>query len=342
MYGWQVERTCTLCGARAKLLVTKRGVPFPETLDLATLPLARELEKHVIRELAAIHRSDLTLFVSDAERDALTQRFQVAPERLHRCDFLYPRVPAPEELPAFDERRDIAFIGSFKHAPNVDAVEWLARTIAPLLRAQRQDAESELPEIHIYGSYSPQDGGSRLHKRLHDPTRGVRLLGAAPDVHETLRRYRVTVAPLRFGAGIKGKIADSWFNGTPCVSTSIGAEAMDVDPWGGRIEDDPLRFAQAALALHDSRDAWTAAQRHGLQAVATRYDGARNGAALLERLERAQQERERTREANWMGRILWSERYRATEFMSRFIRVKNDLEREQRRERERDTASETV
>ncbi|KAJ0396426.1 hypothetical protein P43SY_007751 [Pythium insidiosum] len=340
MYGWQVERYAPtalrvldlqdvhfLRRAR-EVLVKKRGVPFAETLDLATLPLDRDVEKHVIRELASIHRSDLTLFVSDAERDVLTSRFQVAPELLHRCDFFYPCVPPPQALPAFDDRRDVAFIGSFKHAPNVDAVEWLARSIAPLLRGQQQSSRGS-PEIHIYGSYS-QD--AKKYQRLHDPSRGVRLMGFAPDVHETLRQYRVTVAPLRFGAGIKGKIADSWFNGTPCVTTSIGAEGMRLDatPWGGRIEDDPLRFAQATLALYDSRDEWTTAQRHGQQAVEARYDGSRNGAALLERLERAQAEREKTREANWMGRILWSERFRATEFMSRYIRIKNEHERERR------------
>ncbi|TMW57071.1 hypothetical protein Poli38472_002996 [Pythium oligandrum] len=338
MYGWQAQKYAPqalrvldlqdvhfLRRAR-EFLVKKRGVPFVDTLDVHTLPLESEkgdLEKHVIRELAAIHRSDLTLYVSDVERQALTQRFQIPDELLHRCDFFYPQ-SSKESLPGFDARRDIAFIGSFKHAPNVDAVEWLKQSILPVFRASGNAVTP--PEIHVYGSYS-QD--SKRYAKLHDPTNGFHLKGFAPDVHETLQRYRLSVAPLRFGAGIKGKIADGWVNGTPCVSTAIGAEGMYLEAggastWGGYVADTPDAFARAMHTLYDEPSEWHRAQTTGFQISSTRYDWETNASSLMERLERARAEQETTRSHHWMGRILWSEKYRATEFMSRYIRLKNE------------------
>jgi O-antigen biosynthesis protein len=343
MYGWQARQYAPtalrvldlqdvhfLRRAR-ELLVTKRGVPFTETLDVKKLLLeGADLEKHVVRELASIHRSDLTLFVSGVEKEVLVDRFQIPEELLHRCDFFYPPVPEPRDLKSYGERQDMAFIGSFKHAPNVDGVTWLQQSIAPLFRSLHSStSKARVPEIHIYGSYS-QD--AKRFQKLHDPANGVKLMGFAADVHETLGAYRLSVAPLRFGAGIKGKIADSWFNGTPCVATSIGAEGMG-DPghgWGGLVADDERDFAHAMRDLYTDETAWGRAQRAGRLLCSARYDKSRNASSLMARLEKALVIRDQQRSENWTGRILWSEKYRATEFMSRFIRLKNETQQQAR------------
>lgn len=336
MYGWQVNKYAPdaarvldlqdvhfLRRAR-EFLVKKRGVTFTDTLDLHVLSVDA-VEKQVIRELASIHRSDVTLYVSDAERDVLTRRFQVDDALLHRCDFFYSSIDAAA-LPAFRDRKDVAFIGSFKHAPNVDAVEWLKHAILPIVRAT---PAANAPEIHIYGSYA----NTARHSKLDDPARGFRLMGFAPDVHETLQQYRLTVAPLRFGAGIKGKIADSWHVGTPCVSTSIGAEGMTMAspvtsaPWGGAIADDPAAFARSLLDLYSHEREWHDAQARGFEICSSQYDRERNAASLMARLEHVLVHKQTLRSGNWMSKILWSEKYRATEYMSRFIRMKNDAAR---------------
>lgn len=352
MYSWQVRQFAPTALRVLDLqdvhfvrkarewLVTKRGVDVADTLDMHTLPVDA-VEQLAIRELAAIHRSDLTLFVSDVERDVLVNRFQVDGDALHCCDFFYPS-PAESDAahklgPAFAERQHVAFIGSFKHAPNVDAVEWLTRQILPHFRSVSAGtgarATVDTPEVHIYGSYAD----AARFRKLHDPSRGVRLMGFAPDAHDTLRQYRLTVAPLRFGAGIKGKIADSWHVGTPCVATSIGAEGMalrgagagdaSAPGWGGAIADDPVSFASAMSALYANERQWTAAQAAGVAICRTRYDRERNAESLMERLEEALERRQAVREQNWVGRILWSEKFRATEYMSRFIRAKNALKK---------------
>jgi len=145
MYGWQAEKYAPealrvldlqdvhFVRRAREFAVKKQGASFEETLDGARLDVS-PVEKLAIRELASIHRSDLTLYVSDFERDLLVSRFQVPDVSLHRCDFFYPEIEA-SSLRSFDERRDIAFIGSFKHAPNVDAVEWAKRAILPTHRS---------------------------------------------------------------------------------------------------------------------------------------------------------------------------------------------------------------
>ncbi|KUF75760.1 hypothetical protein AM587_10005853 [Phytophthora nicotianae] len=327
MYGWQAKKYAPealrvldlqdvhFIRRAREFAVKKQGVNFEATLDGARLNVD-PVEKLAIRELASIHRSDLTLYVSEFERDILISRFQVPDMRLHRCDFFYPEIKASKLRP-FGERRDIAFIGSFKHAPNVDAVEWTKKTILPLFRSFGGNAE-----IHIYGSY----GETKRFAKLDDPSQGFFMKGFAPDAHETLSQYRLSIAPLRYGAGIKGKIADTWFVGTPCVSTSIGAEGMtsDIIPWGGAIANDPKGFVSEMQRLYNDEPIWSAAQEAGVRCCSTFYSRSSNADSLMERIERTMLEKQALRQQNWMGRILWSEKFRATEYMSKYIRGKNE------------------
>ncbi|KAF4040467.1 Glycosyl transferases group 1 [Phytophthora infestans] len=327
MYGWQAKKYAPealrvldlqdvhFIRRAREFAVKKQGVNFEDTLDGAQLNID-PVEKLAIRELASIHRSDLTLYVSEFERDLLVSRFQIPDVRLHRCDFFYPEIETSKLRP-FQDRKDIAFIGSFKHAPNVDAVEWTKKTILPLFRRIGGDAE-----IHIYGSY----GETKRFTKLEDPAQGFFMKGFAPDTHEMLSQYRLSIAPLRFGAGIKGKIADSWFVGTPCVSTSIGAEGMMSDsvPWGGAIANDPQDFATEMQRLYSDKPKWSAAQDAGGNTCLTSYNRSSNADSLMERVERLMQEKHALRQENWMGRILWSEKFRATEYMSKYIRGKSE------------------
>jgi glycosyltransferase involved in cell wall biosynthesis len=119
-------------------------------------------------------------------------------------------------VPRYGERAHVAFVGNYRHAPNADAAQALAAKggVWDALRPSLPPGA----ECHLYGAY--ETGAAR---QLHDPRRGVRFLGHVADVAE-LARYRLLLAPLRFGAGIKGKVLDSWAHGTPCVTTPLGAE----------------------------------------------------------------------------------------------------------------------
>lgn len=336
MYGWQAKKYAPealrvldlqdvhfLRKAREHL-VKKQGRDVSSVLAAGYDVSMEPVEKQVIRELASIHRSDLTLFVSDFEREMLVNRFQIPDSLLHRCDFFYPTADA-SQTPSFADRQHIAFIGSFKHSPNVDAVEWTRSSILPLFRSL-QPAGSPPPEVHVYGSY----GAASRFVKMDDPARGFRMKGFAPDVHETLRSYRLTIAPLRFGAGIKGKIADSWFAGTPCVSTGIGSEGMTRgggSQWGGSIANTPEQLAAAMHELYHDPQRWADAQRAGVALCNSLYSREANAESFLSRLDDAMRRKTDDRARNWTGAILWSERYRATEYMSRYIRAKNDMGR---------------
>ncbi|CAI5517301.1 unnamed protein product [Closterium sp. Naga37s-1] len=183
--------------------------------------------RELLRELASMHRCDLTLLCSQAELALLTRCYAFPPHKLALTSFFYdspealPDSTSPSvapALPPWEQRQHCVMLGTFRHAPNVDAVCWLASHIWPLIRAQLPMAE-----CHVYGSYVTAAISS-----LHSPSSGFIIRGHAPSL-DMLASYRVLLAPLRYGAGIKGKVLDSWRHGTPVVTTPIGAEGM-----GGR------------------------------------------------------------------------------------------------------------
>ncbi|MCW8929488.1 MAG: glycosyltransferase family 4 protein, partial [Gammaproteobacteria bacterium] len=153
-----------------------------------------------IREIAAILRCDLSLIISSYEMTLLTQQFKIDSELLHYCPFMLTLNQENNLSPSFEEREHFVMIGNFLHPPNWDAVLWCYQSIWPKIRKQLPQAE-----IHIYGAYP-----SEKVWQLHQPSKGFIIKGRADDALKTLEQYRVNLAPLRFGAGIKGKIADGF------------------------------------------------------------------------------------------------------------------------------------
>jgi GT2 family glycosyltransferase len=145
----------------------------------------------------------------------------------------------------FDERRDLLFLGNLAHPPNYDAVLFFLRDILPALRARLPGVRLALvgdnvpPEIAAYASEE------------------VRVLGYVPDIEPVFAASRVMVAPLRFGAGVKGKIGESLAHGLPVVTTSIGAEGMGLtDGAHALIADEPSAFAEATMRVYTDRALW--------------------------------------------------------------------------------------
>lgn len=122
-------------------------------------------------------------------------------------------IPVRSPVKDFKKRRDIAFIGNYAHAPNLDGARWFVETILPELRAKSPDLT-----VWLVGAHLPP--------HLCWPE-GVRVVGHVEDLDkEVLDRVRLTVAPLRFGAGIKGKVLESFAAGVPCVMTQTAAEGL--------------------------------------------------------------------------------------------------------------------
>jgi GT2 family glycosyltransferase/glycosyltransferase involved in cell wall biosynthesis len=192
-------------------------------------------------ELALMRGADLTWVVSEYERDLLAQIDPALPiavvSNVHRI---------VADTPAFEARSDLVFVGSFRHPPNVDAANRLVREILPLV--QRQDPGIRL---HLVGADAPE---SVLALGQHA---GVQFHGHVPDLDALLDRCRLSVAPLRYGAGIKGKINQSLARGLPVVATSCAVEGMFLgDGEDVLVADGAEPFAAAIVRLHGDAHLW--------------------------------------------------------------------------------------
>ena len=207
----------------------------------ALLPQIRMREEHVVR------CCDATIVVSDFEADLLAQTL---PESfVVRLPLAYPIHPP---VTAFEQRAGIGFIGGFEHAPNGNAVRYFLADIWPLLRRA-------LPEcgLTIVGADPP----AGLLDGMEGP---VRVLGHVPDVGPWFESLRLTIAPLRYGAGTKGKVASSLAAGVPCVATSVAAEGMALADAGVLVADDPASFVEAICAAYSDADNWRRLSRCAL------------------------------------------------------------------------------
>jgi glycosyltransferase involved in cell wall biosynthesis len=264
------------------------------------------------REIAAIYRCDLNLMISSVEIELLVEQFKMPRDLLHWCPLM---VDEPTAAPVpFEDRAHFLHIGNFRHAPNWDAVLWLKATIWPLIRAQLPGAQ-----LHIYGAYTPPKATA-----LHNPAQGFHVMNWAEDALEVMSAARVCLAPLRFGAGIKGKILDAMLCGTPNVTTPTGAEAMHgEEPWPGAITLTAQAFADNAVALHNDKQRWLAAQDQARALLASRYRHAIHGPALIARLMDCRAHLAQIRRDNFTGSMLRHHQHKSTQYMAQWIEAKN-------------------
>jgi O-antigen biosynthesis protein len=216
-FGWRVEACCpsalrVLDSEDLHCLRQARQQAYQAKRTLQNSDLFTEMAQ---REIAAILRCDLTLTISQAEMAILMGTFQVPATQLLYCPFM---LDEPLQVPGLDfaQRQHFVSIGNFRHEPNWQSVLWLKQQIWPLIRSQLPGAE-----LHIYGAYPPPKATA-----LHAPKQGFLIKGWADNAHQVLQQARVCLAPLTFGAGLKGKFIDAMQTGTPSVTTAIGAEGM--------------------------------------------------------------------------------------------------------------------
>ena len=321
-FGWRVEKICpdamrvieTIdlhCLRHARHLQCKRQPAV--ALEVTQTDLFNEI---ALREIAAMHRSDLSILVSDYEMELLQSQFGMSSEMIHLCPFMFDIPQSHSHLPAYEDRCHFITIGNFRHAPNWDSVLWLKQQIWPRIRTCLPEAE-----LHVYGAYvSPKA------LALHDLDAGFHVLGRAEHVDTVMHQSRVCLAPLRFGAGIKTKLADAMLNGTPNVTTSVGVEGMRRGlPWAGAVANDAETLADAAVSLYHHDADWREAQANGFEIVRRLFDARNNGEALIRRLLEVKENLAGHRQKQFTGLMLRHHHQRSTEFMSRWIEAKNKL-----------------
>ncbi|HNY30710.1 MAG TPA: glycosyltransferase [Fibrobacteria bacterium] len=230
-----------------------RALLVYDTVDLHFLRLGREFE---VSGSARIHRlaqsyrkmecegarlADLTWVVSAAELPLLREASAGAKIRI-----LSNIMEVPSRIKPFEGREHLLFLGSFKHNPNIDAVSFFATEVLPLVRKR-------LPEVRLLVV-----GSNMVPEVQALASDAVEVVGYVQELDPILDSVRLMVVPLRFGAGVKGKINSAMAAGLPVVTTRIGAEGMGLeDRRSARIADDAETFAQATIELYTDSHAWS-------------------------------------------------------------------------------------
>jgi O-antigen biosynthesis protein len=213
--------------------------------------LARQAETSRQRELELISKSDTTLVVSPIERVLLAKDMpQARVELVSNVHEIHGRQAE------FAPRSGLVFVGGFGHPPNEDAVQWLVAEILPLIRAQRPDIR-----LHLIG-----DMPETMRKSFARP--GVEIHGRVSDLAPWMNSCRIALAPLRYGAGVKGKVNMAMSFGLPVVATTIASEGMMVtDDKDILVADTAAQFARAVLRLHENEPLWYRLSDNGLANV---------------------------------------------------------------------------
>jgi glycosyltransferase involved in cell wall biosynthesis len=317
-FGWRVKEACPEATRvldtqdlhflrRTRHALLQQGATLSEVKNCEL----RLLNEDTFREIASIYRCDGVFVLSSFEYGLLLNHFHVPQNAIQLSRFHYP---TPQDAPSFHERKDFVMIGNFRHLPNQDAVRWLASEVWPLIRARLPEAR-----VSIYGAYPSKEMMS-----LSSEKDGFFVRGPIIDQFKTMRQYRVNLAPLRFGAGIKGKITDGWWVGTPVAATSIAAEGMiDELPFGGMVADDPSQLARVAVELYENRDQWSKCQGQGYEVIQGLYRADLNSMKLLEFLLDLRSQQEVLRSQNWLGDLLSYHAFRSSCYFSKWIEEKS-------------------
>lgn len=271
------------------------------------------------REIASIYRCDLSLIISEVEMKLLKESFNIPEDLLLYVPFMLNPLSKSERelLPTFEQRKNFISIGNFKHKPNVDAVRYLKKDIWPLISKKLPEAE-----MHIYGAYP-----TASVTQLNNPKERFFVKGWATNAEEVVKQSKVSLAALRFGAGLKGKLTEAMQIGTPTVTTSLGAEGMHGEmPWGGFIKDDPEAFAEAAVTLYTDSSLWEISKDKGFNIINERYNKAHFHKMLDDKLEFLKNQLANHREANFIGSMLQHHRVKSTQHLSKYIELKMELE----------------
>ncbi|MGK7932474.1 MAG: glycosyltransferase [Microcystaceae cyanobacterium] len=223
--------------------------------NLEKTRLIEEASNTFKNEISVMSRSDLTILVSKQEEiliQSLLPSAQVAV------------IPLIQEIPdcqvEIEQRKDIGFIGGFRHPPNVDAVHFFASSVLPLIL-------EEIPDCRfvVAGSHIPDEIANLASEHII-------IKGFVPNIKDFFDSIRISVAPLRFGAGMKGKVVSSLSYGVPVVATSIATEGMDiVHQQDGMICDQPEAMAQAIIDCYTSPTTWNRLSINGLKLAQTNF-----------------------------------------------------------------------
>jgi glycosyltransferase involved in cell wall biosynthesis len=311
------------------------------------------------RELASIVRCDLSIVLSNYEYQLLTTVFSIPKTILHYCPFLLPELTV-KSIKSYAQRIDFISIGSFRHAPNWDAVLTLKQKVWPQIHQALPNAR-----CHIYGSYLTPKA-----KLLENKQQGFLVHGYAQDAKEVIGNARVLLAPLNFGAGIKGKLVDAMQCSTPSVTTGIGAEGLfpatmgdggkcnfdasniisrprsntsditnladqpsqQFELWPGainNIQSSTHAFIQSSIALYTNEKKWTLASNRSQPLYSSIFNYAHQSKQLMHCIDTVTSDLTKHRQQHFLGQVMQHHTINSAKYMSQWIEAKTRLKQNQ-------------
>ena len=314
-FGWRVSKICpdamTILDTEDLHFLRKaREIAFKKSGDLDDVDLISDIFK---REMASILRCDLSLIISEYELSLLIEKFKVDASILHYVPIYVDKIIKSEI--SFSERKDFVSIGNFLHEPNWQTVLQLKK-IWPFIKSKIPKAK-----LNIYGAYVHEKA-----KQLHNEKDGFLIKGRATSVEVVFNESRILLAPIPFGAGIKGKLLDSMTLGLPNITTIMGAEGMHGNlPWNGAIEDNPDAFVQKAVEFYTDEHLWKMAQENGYKILENRFLKDQFSAVFKEKILEVSADLKKHRTENYLGQILNHHTLQSTKYMSQWISEKNRM-----------------
>ncbi|HFS67350.1 MAG TPA: glycosyltransferase [Flavobacteriia bacterium] len=313
-FGWKVQETLPNairvldtedlhCLRKTRELAYNKNIPFTEELLLES-----DIAK---REIASILRCDISLIISKFEMELLVNTFQVSQHILQYLPFLLNDAKI-NTAQKFKERNHFYFIGNNLHQPNVATVL--------LLKKIWKKIAVKLPntQLHIYGAYP-----TNKIVQLHNEEERFFIKGRLNDIN-LLKTYRVLLAPIPFGAGLKGKFIEAMQNGTPSVTTKIGAEAMYDDlEWSGFICETDSDFIEKAILLFQNEISWKKAQDNGKVILGNLYQKESFLKNFKNKLKIISKDLKKHRKQNFIGQLLWYHTLKSTKYLAKWIEEKN-------------------
>ena len=311
-FGWRISKQVPKA---LKILDTEdlhflrnaREKAFKQSKNLEHSDLVNDVFK---RELASILRCDLSLIISDFEMNLLKKQFRIDEKILF---YLPLFAEIKKSKTPFSERKNFVSIGNFLHEPN-----W--QTVLQLKKIWK-NIKKQLPkaEIHIYGAYATEKVF-----QLHNQKEGFIVKGRAESVETVFNNAKVLLAPIPFGAGIKGKLLESMQFGLPNITSTIGAEAMHGNfDWNGFISDNETDFVEKAVLLYQNENIWAKSQENGYQIVENLFKIELFESDFNEKINWIIENLHGHRNANFLGQILQHHTLQSTKFLSKWIEEKN-------------------
>lgn len=211
-------------------------------------------EKTKKDELLMYEKSDLVLTVTPDDRQALVDAGITSAIRI------IPNIHVMNPGTISSERKTLVFVGGFTHDPNIDAVTYFVNEVLPRIKSRMKGVR-----LFIVGNKPPQE---ILELQSDD----IIVTGYVPSTTPYLRKSYISVAPLRYGAGMKGKIGEAMAHGIPVVTTSVGAQGMGLsDSVNIMIADDPDGFAAAVIKLIENEELYSLIRKNGLDYISNNF-----------------------------------------------------------------------